>query len=145
MKCKLQMWARRALGNIGSFPVRAFSTSGGALLGSVFLTKEEKPYRVEYPKLALENGTQLSRKIVNEEDKTKLGLRLYQYQACFYSRLGVAQWGPSTSPKFITVLYEDHRAGALNGPPGPLHKLPPHRRKIPKKRDRGRVMLLGPS
>jgi microsomal prostaglandin-E synthase 2 len=78
------MWARRALGNISNFPIRALSTSGGALFGSALLIKEEKPWRIEYPKIALEHGEKLSRKIVNEEDKTKLGLRLYQYQTCPY-------------------------------------------------------------
>uniref|UniRef100_A0AC34GQT3 Prostaglandin E synthase 2 n=1 Tax=Panagrolaimus sp. ES5 TaxID=591445 RepID=A0AC34GQT3_9BILA len=81
------MWARRALGNIGNYPIRAISTSGGALFGSALFgsIKEEKPsWRIEYPKLVLEHGGQLSRKIINEEDKTQLGLRLYQYQTCPY-------------------------------------------------------------
>lgn len=68
------MWsARRVLG------------AGGALLSSVLLVKEEKPtWRVEYPKLANKDGETLSRKIVNEQDKTNLNLRLYQYQSCPY-------------------------------------------------------------
>uniref|UniRef100_A0AC35FSB6 Prostaglandin E synthase 2 n=1 Tax=Panagrolaimus sp. PS1159 TaxID=55785 RepID=A0AC35FSB6_9BILA len=81
------MWARRALGTIRAYPIRAISTSGGALFGSVLYgVKEEKQqsWRVEYPKLVLEHGGQLSRKIINEEDKTQLGLRLYQYQTCPY-------------------------------------------------------------
>lgn len=67
------MWNRRILG------------AGGALLGSVLLVKEEKPtWRVEYPKFLNENGERLSRKIINEQDKTNLDLRLYQYQSCPY-------------------------------------------------------------
>lgn len=86
------MWARRALGNIGNYPIRAISTSGGALFGSALFgsIKEEKPsWRIEYPKLVLEHGGQLSRKIINEEDKTQLGLRLYQYQVFDFHEIAV--------------------------------------------------------
>jgi len=60
--------------------------AGGALLGSVWLVKEEKQpsWRVEYPTFLNKEGEQLSRKIINDQDKTNLNLRLYQYQSCPY-------------------------------------------------------------
>ncbi|KAE9550256.1 hypothetical protein FO519_006534 [Halicephalobus sp. NKZ332] len=60
--------------------------AGGALLSSVWLVKEDKQqsWRIEYPKLLNKEGEQLSRKIINDQDKTNLNLRLYQYQSCPY-------------------------------------------------------------
>ncbi|KAK0402937.1 hypothetical protein QR680_016624 [Steinernema hermaphroditum] len=74
-----------SIGRIGM--ARILGAAGGVGLASVLLmnkeTKaEQKPWKIEHATQSAKDDVMLSRKIVNELDKTGLNLRLYQYQTC---------------------------------------------------------------
>lgn len=65
------MWTKKAF--LNGFDIRRFSC-GGMLLGSILLTnqtseEQKKPWKVEYPKVAMKNDVLLSRKVISRNKK----------------------------------------------------------------------------